>query len=236
MGWLDRIKSVPTPDARVSELRQELEKVRALRIPLYLNEHRTAQLFVQRRANVSQLVSGGGIGVEFSGGAPGIITAKGSGTSTATETIEVTPLMQALLLEEAEQEREALVDLAEGPPKPGELLRFVGASHIFGPWEPISAREDPPAIDADAASRLQAYREQQESRMKFTDPDLPGTMVWYALGQVPLASIGSMRAAEGGALASYGRFPPFGILAVLEGQSDGFELLAPLMIWHDPPR
>jgi hypothetical protein len=56
--------------------------------------------------------------------------------------------MQALLLEETERERGTLVDLDTAPPKPGALHAFIGTSHIFGPWEPVTPRQTPPIITA----------------------------------------------------------------------------------------
>jgi hypothetical protein len=233
MGLLSRLRGVAAPEEQLEELGQALGTVERLRVLLYLNEKRLADTFVQRRDNVTQVMKGGRSGIEISGGYAGVIAAKGSRTSTATQTIEITPLRQGLLLEDAERERGDLVDLSDSEPEPGRLLFFVGNGHIFGPWEPVSERKEPPAIDASAAARLESFRQRQVSRMRSSDPEFPGSLLWYAHGLVPLVSIGSMRATHGGTLASYADFPPFGILALLEGRSEGFTFLAPLMIWHD---
>src|SRR5829696_803849 len=122
MGLLSRLRGVASLERRVGALRGELDRVRSIRLPLYQNDKRIGQVFEQRRSNVTEVLAGGGLALETSGGIPGFVTAKGAKASTASEKVQVTPLLQALLLEETEQERGTLVDLTVGEPRPGSLL------------------------------------------------------------------------------------------------------------------
>jgi hypothetical protein len=81
--------------------------------------------------------------------------------------------------------------------------------------------------------------------MRWTDPDMPGTMVWFAVGASPLASIVSLRGIANPTTFSrfVGRASNLGVLAVYEDQLSASEtvpavnppvvtLLTPLMIWY----
>jgi hypothetical protein len=117
MGLMDRLRKGGSPDAQVSELHENLERVRGIRLPLYQNNERIGQVFQQLLPNVREVLAGGGLSIEISGGVPGIVAVKGGKTRSASRTIEITPLLQALLLEETEGELEKLVDLSMSHPR-----------------------------------------------------------------------------------------------------------------------
>jgi hypothetical protein len=234
MGLLDRIRGAASPDSSVTGLREELHRVRDVRWPIYQNDGHIGQVFEQRRANITQVITGGETGYELSGGYLGLASVRRGKKQAESEAIEVTPLLQALLLEESERERGTLVDLAADKPTEGALLFFVGPGHIFGPPEPVvELAEREPRIPAETAAALQARREEHETRMRWSDPDYRGTLVWVARSDTLLASIASLRLAEPHLLARYGHRPPFGILGMLESRSGEVAVLTPLMIWHD---
>lgn len=160
---LSTFRGVASPEGRVGALREELDRVRSIRLPLYQNDERIGQVFEQRRSNVTEVLAGGGLTLETSGGVLSFVTGKASKTRSASETIQVTPLLQALLLEEAEQERGSLIDLAVGKPKPGSLLYFVGPGRIFRPDQEVEEIAHPELlVRLQDAQAIQATREEQE--------------------------------------------------------------------------
>jgi hypothetical protein len=234
MGFWARLKGVGAPDARVSALREELHRVRNVRLPLYQNDKRIGQVFEQRRSNVTELLAGGGLSLEASGGFPGIVAAKASKTPSATETIQVTPLLQALLLEDTERESEKLVDLSVDGPRPGALLRYVGAGRFFIPGEEVTELpEQELRLGREDAQAIQAARKQQQQTMEAIGQTDTATAVWIGRGSLLLASIASISWLEPSNFRSYMHVPPFGILGIREGKARDAALLAPLLIWHD---
>jgi hypothetical protein len=66
MGFLDRLRgTAKVGNAALAELQSELDQVRSLRVPLYLNDHWIGQTFTQRRKYVTQTLASGGINVEL---------------------------------------------------------------------------------------------------------------------------------------------------------------------------
>jgi hypothetical protein len=220
------VRGVASPEGRVAALPAELERARDVRLHVYQSSGRIGSVFEQRRANVTEVLAGGDLGLEISGGVPGIITANLSDSRTLSQTIQVTPLIQALLLEETERERGTLIDLSVARAKPGSLLYFVGHGQLFRSHEKVEGVED--------AEAIQAVREDQELTKLSTGASDPSTVVWIAHGSVPLASIASTEWLDDfGNFRSYWNRPPFGILALFETTVDATALLAPLLIWHD---
>ena len=124
-----------------------------------------------------------------------------------------------------------MVDLASRGGHPGDMLvQFVGRGRLFGPREPVTASLDL-SVSEHLAAEVQARREQQEERLRWTDPELPGTIVWLATGVEPLASIASLRGASA-ALSSYMPTGNYGVLGLFEDRLGTLTLVTPLMIWH----
>jgi hypothetical protein len=233
MGLMARLRQAVSPDRRVTELQEEFGRARGIRLPLYQNDERIGQVFQQRLPNVRQVLAGGGLSIEVSGGVPGIVTVKGAKSQSASQTIEITPLLQALLLEDTAAELEELVDLAVTEPREGPLLRFVGAGRIFAPNEVIGALAEPElSLSAHDAHAIEAVRQEQQ-KTKWTDETDTGTAVWIGRGSVLLASIGSMRYVDVGNFRIYRKKPPFGGLGILVDKAGDAALLAPLLIWRD---
>jgi hypothetical protein len=234
MELFSRLRGVASPEGRVGALRGELDRVRNIRLPLYQNDKRIGQVFEQRRSNVTEVLAGGGLTLETSGGVAGLVTAKASKAHSASETIQVTPLLQALLLEETEQERGSLIDLSVGEPRPGSLLHFVGLGRIFPPNQEVEEIAHPELrVRLQDAQAIQAIREEQEQLMQSIGESNPHTAVWIGRGSVLLASIASVLWLDLGNFRSYMNVPPFGVLGMLEDTAAETALLAPLMIWHD---
>ncbi len=229
MGLLDRIRGVTSADAAASALRDELSSMCGIRWPIYKHDERIGHAFQQRRANVREVLAGGEVGWEISGGYPGVVGMKASKKRSLSETIEITPLLQALLLEETERARGELVDLADST-KEGSLLSFVGPGHIFQRSEHVTALPEPPVrLDADAAATLQADRQHRDEEMKDQ-----GSFVWVARGSTLLGCIASLSQTDQHMLLRVRTMPPaFGILAAPGGEAGGLTLVTPLMIWYD---
>jgi hypothetical protein len=234
MGLMARLRHGVSPDRKVSELQENLERVRGIRLPLYQNNDRIGQVFQQRLPNVREVLAGGGLSIEISGGVPGILVGKGGKTRSASRTIEITPLLQALLLEETEAELDKLVDLSISAPREERLLRFVGAGRIFAPNQDVGELAEPElSLGARDAQAIEAVRKEQQRRMRSIGESNTGTAVWIGRGSVLLASIASMRYLDVGNFRSYMDRPPFGVLGLFEGKAGDAALLSPLLIWRD---
>ena len=212
-------------------MREEKPQETGFRIVLYENANRIARAFAQRLPNVVEKVTNGEFTAEVSGGVASIFATKVGGKMAASQKIEVTPMMQALLLEEAASEERWLIDLRDRGGRLGdELLRFTGAGRMFGPGEPIEALPQFALVDG-LAEELQAVRESQEASMQVRDPGHPGAFVWVARGAGPIAAIANFRSADEN-YDSYSSMPPFGVLGHYEGGPDPLTRIAPLLIWH----
>jgi hypothetical protein len=234
MGWLARLKGVAAPNTRVSVVRNELGRARGSRVPMYQNDKRIGQEYEQRLPNVTEVLAEVGLSVKVSGGVAGIVTAGGDTTQSEAQTIQMTPLLQALLLEESERELGTLVDLSIDAPKAGSLLRFVGAGRIFLPSQEVTELPHPELrVSPEDAQAIQAAREQQQKTMEEIGQSDTGTAVWIGRGSLLLASIASVSWLDPGNFRSYLEVPPFGILGKLEKSAGEAALLAPLLIWHD---
>jgi hypothetical protein len=234
MGWLARLKGVSTPDVRVSAVHNELLRVRGSRVPMYQNDKRIGQEYEQRLPNVTELLAEVGLSVGGSGGVPGVVTAEGGRTQSEAQTIQMTPLLQALLLEESERERGELVDLSVDEPKAGSLLRFVGAGRVFLPSQEVTELLDPELrLGPEDAQEIQAAREQQQETMEEIGQTDSRTAVWIWRRSQLLASIASLSWLDPSNFYRYRDTPPFGILGKLENRARDAALLAPLLIWHD---
>ena len=233
MSWLARLRSIAEPDARAAATSEALGRFSGLRVPLFLHERRLGDIFSQRAPNVTQLLSSGEVSVEVGGGYLGFAAAKASKTHTAGATIEITPFMQAILLEEVERHRDALVDLAAEPPRGVALVFYLGPGHIFPPWREVTGVDSPESpLDTESARTLQQARKAQERELGKRE-DRYETLVWVAQGTELLASITGMPAADTSLLWHYESQPPFGFLGMMESRLPPFTLLTPLVIWHD---
>lgn len=228
---LVRIREAGSPRESAKQLKAEVEQRRRLRFPLYVNAQRLGDTFAQRHANVTQILSGQEVAAEISAGYLSFVGAKASRKRSATETVEITPLMKAVLLEETEKERGDLVDLSYQEPRPGAVLLHLGAARILGPWDDLD-EEASSDLEPGAAETVRGLRAAQQRTMGWNREDHPGTIVWIARGIRSMASIGSFEHVHREAFASYS-VPPLGLLGALEAEHDGVTMLSPLFIWHD---
>jgi hypothetical protein len=233
LSLLERVKAAASPDAAVRALRIELDRVRAIRWSIYQNDAEIGRLFALRQANVTKLLTGGGVAWEISGSYAIVASGKLGKTKTASQEIEITPFLRAVLLEEFERTRGDLVDLAANEPNTGSIVTFVGPGHIFPPWEPVGElAESEPFLDAETAATLQAQREEGENEIRRSDPKYPGRLVWVARGSALFASFASMTRVEPTVLERHRKSPPFGILGTVERMVGEVTLLTPLTIWR----
>ena len=215
----------------MAELQSALAPEHRIRVPLYSNEKLIGDTFAQRMPNVVQMLTGGELTLELGGGYMSFVSAKASKKRTSSQTIEVTPMVQVLMLEDGAAQDGSLVNLADRPARAGDgLLSFVGPGRIVAPGTPVSAVPDA-GLTRELAERLQAKRLDQEQWMDLHDGP-HGTFIWIGVGAGPNASIASLRHSDVGALGSYAPLPPFGILGLYEGRIDELTMIAPLMVWH----
>jgi hypothetical protein len=131
---------------------------------------------------VIERATAGELNAEVSGGIASIFGAKAGSKAGVTTKIQVTPMMQALLLEEAGLQDGWLVDLSDRAGHLGDgLLRLIGDGRIFGPGEPIAPLPQFGLV-SDLAHTLEAARDAQEATMRARDASHPGTFVWVASG------------------------------------------------------
>lgn len=214
-------------------LNRFVEHSLGLRIMLYASARDLSDVLGQRHKNVKEVLSSQDVTAEVGASYLNFVSGKVSGKSSQSETVELTPVMKAILLEETEKERGLLADLTAVPPLPGHLLLHVGRSWLFGPWsERLINSEMELAVGSAAVAQVETARAEQARKLAWGKPDHPGTLVWVARGSVPLAAIGSYENAEGNSFASYEPHPPFGFLGVLEADIQTCVLLKPLAIWH----
>lgn len=232
VGVLDVLKGVARPDEGLHRLQSALALEHRIRVPLYANEKLIGTTFAQRVPNVVQMITGGELTLEVGGGYMSFVGAKAAGKATTSQAIEITPMIQVLMLHDGSGKDGSLVDLAEREGRPGDaLLSFVGSGRICAPATPVVAAPEY-GITPDLAQHIEKRRQDQEAWMQASDKDWPGTFVLLAGGAGPIASIANLRNAEIGTLASYAPMPPFGVLGFFEGGTENLTLVAPLMIWH----
>jgi hypothetical protein len=232
MGVLDRLRGVGKLDQWAEAMRDEDARQRGLRAVLYTNPTRIADVSSQWLPNVVQTATGGELTAEMSAGVA-LVGAKASGKVSQTDTVEVTPLMQALMLEEAASSDGRLVDLDGRPGQAGDsLLRFVGDGRIVAPGQHVSALPEF-GLTPDLAKRIETRRSEQELWLRRMDRESPGTLLLLACGAGPICSIATLRHADAGGLASYAHMPPFGILGLFEGRTEALTFVAPMIIWRD---
>ena len=106
-------------------MREEKPQETGFRIVLDENANRIARAFAQRLPNVVEKVTNGEFTAEVSGGVASIFATKVGGKMAASQKIEVTPMMQALLLEEAASEERWLIDLRDRGGRLGDELTAV---------------------------------------------------------------------------------------------------------------
>jgi hypothetical protein len=228
---LERLRGRANPQQQLKELQDALARIAQSRTRLYLNPDAIEDEFVQRRGVVDELIASNEIGGELGGGYLGFVSGKTSTRRGGQTRVEVTPLLKAILMEDAERERGRLVDLQAEEPRDGPLLFFTGTGIIFPATPPMPVIERPELrLSGDAAEALQRERETQGAA------DEKGTLVWVGLGRRTLASIAFGSFAQPGAVVSYREHPPFGILGKLERELRDVVLIKPLWIWREPPR
>lgn len=220
MRLLDRIRTAHDPVQIENHVQYAFRDDGRVRHPIYRNDERIGDVFQQQLPNVRQLTSGAGVGIELSGGIASFVGIKVGETQTVGRSIEITPLLQVLLLEEVARERGQLVDLATSAAKADGLLTFVGPARLFRPWE---------AADVEA---LEQRRQAHEEIVGHGKADDPGTIVWVAQGATPLACIASWKYVQAHNLARLPQNPSFGVLGHLEETLERFALLTPLVIWR----
>src|SRR5205823_5691508 len=122
------------------------------------------------------------------------LSGRRGGTEGVSATTQITPFIQAMMLEDMGREAGKLVDLSVRlPDDPSSLLEFTGPGHVFRPGEAI---EPLPRMDfqlgPEAAAALQSRRERYEADLRDRDPEAPGVLVWVAEGVRPLAAFASL--------------------------------------------
>ena len=231
MGLFDRVKAATSADEGVAELEQALAgEGGRLWLPLYSDETRIKDVFVQRAPNVVEMVTGGEFTIDVGGGFLSFASLRGGHKTIANQKIEITPLLQTLILKEGAPD--LIVHEAAAT---DTLLHYVGPGRFVLPGDEVAAFPEY-GVTPDLAVAIQQARQSQEKMMRLQDPDSLGAVVWLAQGLKPLACIANFR----GVSANFPSYYPEGTYGVLgtydrgmvapDGRSATF--LTPLMIWH----
>jgi hypothetical protein len=232
MGIFEHVRKGTNPQAKAQALHNAIAAIGEARVRLYLDERAVEDQFVQRRNALDEVVTGREIGAEIGAGYLGFLSGKGSGKATAAERIELTPFIRALLVEDAERERGALVDLSREEPRDGPLLFFLGPGRIFlsNPYEPVVELVEL-GLQPKAAQALEAERNVQAAAFG----DDRGMLVWVGPGRKTLASIAAASFSAMGPVVSYRQHPPHGLLGIFEQELDGVALIKALFLWRQAP-
>lgn len=122
MGVFDRLRGVRTLEDATQVIREETVHQRPLRVLLSENKKRITDTFSQRLPNVVERATNGELTVEAGGSVPAIVTAKVDAKMGATSKVEVTPLMQVLMLEEAASSESWPTELRDRDGQRGDSL------------------------------------------------------------------------------------------------------------------
>jgi hypothetical protein len=231
MGLFDRVKSTTTPDEGLAQLKQSLaSEAGRLWLPLYSDDARIKDVFVQRAPNVVEMVTGGEFTIDVGGGFMSFASVRGGRKTVANQKVEITPLLQTLIL------KEGALDLTGHEAAASDtLLEYVGPGRFVMPGEGVPAV---PEFDVtpELARAIQEQRGKHEEMIRLRDRASVDTVVWLARGLKPLGCI----ARFGGTSANFYRYAPegrYGVLGIYErglhaGDNSTVTLLTPLMIWH----
>jgi hypothetical protein len=229
MGLIERVRNAGSPKDVVRAVSDVSGQIRGY--PLYQHDKRIASTFQMLLPNLTTVINDHGFTWEISGSVLRVLSGKGGGNAGVSATTQITPLIQAMMLEDMGREAGKLVDLGESlPHDPASLLEFTGPGHVFRPGETIESLPcGEPWLNPEAAAALQSRRERYEADLRYRDTEGPGVIAWVAQGVRPLAAFASV-----GHLDPRLIDPPFRILATLEAQVGETLVLSPLIIWHIP--
>jgi hypothetical protein len=219
------------PGQVVAELQSDVDRFSALRLPLYLNEKRIADTFELWRNPITEVLTSSELGAEMSASAVRLFELKGSKKISASETIELTPMLRVRLLEGTAREKGRLVDLASAEPRKAALLTFVGEGHLVLPETPLDKVRGL-RLTAEDVAALQKERERWQAIHQAYERGGGRTMVWVASGRRPLASIFGIGSVNWGWLDSHGN-PPYGVLGLYGNTVGSVVLVTSLFIWHE---
>ena len=229
MSLFDWVKGSPNADEALWQLEQALAaEAGRLWLPIYANESRIQDVFVQRAPNVVEIGTGREFTLDVGGGFMSLASLKGGAKTVSNQKVAITPLIQTLIL------KEAALDLATHQASAVDtLLHYVGSGRVVIPGQTVGASPEY-GLSQDLAENVQSERESQEKMIRLRDPASAGTIVWLAQALTSLACICSFSETTGtlpSALTG-----TYGVLGVYErslvaGDGSSATLLTPLMIW-----
>jgi hypothetical protein len=227
--WPRDRSAITEPSEFVATLRNDVSQFSELRLPIHLNVDRIAVVFEQWLTPISELLTSQTVQPEISGGFANFFKVGVSKAVSASERIELTPMLRVRLLEEAARKRKRFVDLSSAEPRKAALHSFVGDGRLFFPGQPVKQVADL-SLSARAAAALQEERKRWEGIQEQFQRQ-KGTMVWLASGRRPIASIFGVEWTKPEWLDT-NPYPPFGILGLYGNDLDNLVLVTALFIWH----
>ncbi|MGA1841616.1 MAG: hypothetical protein ACMUIU_13420 [bacterium] len=210
---------------------KEISKTKKARAPLYLNNEKIGFFFSQKLGDLSNLVASKKLGSEISASLLKIIGSKVDSESGLEATIQLSPVIKAILLEAQAREAKELLDLAKHAPRQNSWLVYIGPGR-FVIWNQKISHENS-GLDEATAKVIQKEREDQEKMLRFWN-DKIRTVVWLANAKGrTIASIASTDWINGNLFASYVGAPIQGILGRYEKKIEDIVFVSPFWIWGE---
>jgi hypothetical protein len=201
------------------------------RITLYLSHPKIEQLYVQSTGQVSEFVRSGKEAGKISASILKLLGAEYSEERGLSARISLTPMLQAVLIENVAREGHQLVDLSVEPPTKGQLLVYVGPASLTlmdDPIDQVQTGFQPGACEIVSSERLA-----QEKILRFKDDRIRTIVLTFQSRGKAMASIASTEFVELGLLASYCQSAEYGIMGRLERTIEEVVFISPLWIWSE---
>lgn len=213
------------------ELVKKLSLTGKYRNELYLAPAKIENLYIQR---VSQIVEIARTGIRkggLSGNILGFLGADVSAEKGLESRVAVTPLLQAIIAENAARESKTLIDLREQQPQVGELAHYVGNACITIMDKDLTQADT--GVSPDVCMAINNRKHTQEQILRFKGPDIRTVVLSFTAQDTVFAAIASTEFLNTGGLASYIGGPTYGILCIIEDVTPEATFLNPLWVWHE---
>lgn len=213
------------------ELVKKLSFTGKYRNELYLSPSKIENLYVQRVAQIAEIARSGSVKGGVSGNILSFLGAEVSGEKGLESKVAITPLLQAIIAENAARESKALIDLTAQAPRAGELARYIGPANITLMNNDLTQEKS--GISAKACLAINSRRKIQEEILQFSKPNIRTVVMTFVAQNTVFAAIASAEFIHDSGLASYFNGPTFGILCMTEDILPEVTFLNPLWIWHE---
>jgi hypothetical protein len=199
---------------------------------LYLAPSKIEDYFVQKVAAATELGRSNKRGGKLSTSLFSFLGAEASEEAALTTKISVTPMLQAIIAENAARESGTLIDLTSQPPSQGVLIFYVGPARFTAMNEPLVSEMTP--LPAPAVQCISRRRSIQEEILRLKDDRLRTAVLVISAQQRVFAAIASTEFMQLNSFASYHSEERFGVLCTMEGSAtQDVAFLNPMWIWYE---